>query len=423
MTATNSAGKAIASRALASRALASRALDWHNFFVANVQTGFGPFIAVYLTAAAWTQGEIGAALSIGTLAGMISQLPGGALVDALPNKRTAALWACVVICGSAAILAFFPTWLPVLGAELLHGFASAMLPSAIAAMSLALVGRAALGERLGRNARYAAIGNGIAAAVMGAVGTYVSEVAVFYLTALLMLPGMAVLRAIPPGSADPVAPAPGAGRRRDGLRLLLGRRVLLFAVIVMLFHLGNAAMLPLVAGDITKSIGRQASLVIAACIVLPQLLVAAASPRVGHLADRFGRRPVLALTFAAVPLRGVLLAYVGSPAALTAVQLLDGVSAAGFGVMLPLMAADLTRGSNRFNLCMGLFGLAAGLGATISTTLAGALADRYGHGPALMALAAAGLGAVVLIVLAMPETRLPGARTGLPANGVESAAE
>ena len=382
------------------------ALDWHNFFVANVQTGFGPFIAVYLATQAWTQGQIGIALSIGTISAMISQLPGGAIVDAIRNKRLVALVCCLAICASAALLAVWPEWLPVVAAEVLHGFASAMLPAAIAAMSLALVGRAAFGERIGRNARFAALGNGVAAAVMGAVGSYVSDVAVFYLTAALMLPGIAALRWLPPGGAG--EPAPAASRAagwRDAARLLLGRRVLVFAGAIVLFHLGNAAMLPLVAGEITRSIGRQASLVIAACIVLPQLLVAYASPHVGRFADRWGRRPVLALTFLAVPVRGALLATVSASAPLALVQMLDGISAAGFGVMLPLMAADLTRGTQRFTLCMGLFGLAAGLGATISTALAGEIADRYGHGAALWALSAAGLGSVLLIVTALPETR------------------
>ena len=388
------------------RAAGQRGLDWHNFFVANVQTGFGPFIAVYLSAQAWTQGQIGAALSLGTVAGMISQLPGGALVDALHNKRLAALAACIAICASAVMLALWPNWLPVLGAEILHGFASAMLPAAIAAMSLALVGRAGLGERLGRNARFAALGNGIAAAVMGAVGSYVSEVAVFYLTAALMLPAMAALGAIPPNrTALPVPKAGGADGWGDALRLLLGWRVLMFAACVMLFHLGNAAMLPLVAGEVTKSLGSQASAVIAACIVLPQLLVAVASPYVGRAADRWGRRPVLLLTFLAVPVRGALLALVTNPAPLVLVQLLDGISAAGFGVMLPLMAADLTRGTQRFNLCMGLFGLASGLGATVSTLLAGEIADVHGNASALFALAAAGLASVLLVLMGLPETR------------------
>lgn len=382
------------------------ALDWHNFFVANVQTGFGPFIAVYLSSRAWTQGQIGVALSIGTISAMVSQLPGGAIVDALQNKRLVALVCCISICASAALLAVWPDWLPVMAAEVLHGFASAMLPAAIAAMSLALVGRAAFGERIGRNARFAALGNGVAAAVMGAVGSYVSEVAVFYLTAALMFPGMLALRWLPPTA--PIGPSPAASRRsgwRDAVGLLLGWRVLVFATVVVLFHMANAAMLPLVAGEITKSVGRMASLIIAACIVLPQLLVAYASPYVGRLADRWGRRPVLALTFLAVPVRGALLASVSASAPLALIQLLDGVSAAGFGVMLPLMAADLTRGTQRFTLCMGLFGLAAGLGATISTAVAGEIADRYGNGVALWALSVAGLCSVLLIVTALPETR------------------
>ena len=383
-----------------------RGLDWHNFFVANVQTGFGPFIAVYLTSAAWTQREIGAVLSIGTIAGMVSQLPSGALVDGLRNKRVAAFIACVAIAASALILALWPARLPVAVAEVLHGFASAMLIAAIAAMSLALVGRDRLGERLGRNARFAAIGSGGAAAIMGAVGSYVSDVAVFYLTAALMAPAIVALRFIPQAQIARPAPArnPGAGLL-PAIRLLLRWRVLVFSLCVMLFHLGNAAMLPLVAGEITKSLGSRASLVIAACIVLPQLVVAAASPFVGRAADRWGRRPVLLFSFLAVPVRGALLATVGDPIALVAVQMLDGISAAGFGVMLPLIAADLTRGTNRFNLCMGLFGLAVGLGATISTTLAGDLADRYGQVVALFGLAAAGLGSVLMIAVALPETR------------------
>lgn len=383
-----------------------RGLDWHNFFVANVQTGFGPFIAVYLSSEAWTQGRIGTALSIGTIAGMISQLPGGALVDWLHNKRLAALAACIAICISAAMLAVWPDWLPVVIAEILHGFASAMLPAAIAAMSLALVGRAAFGERVGRNSRFAALGNGIAAAVMGAVGSYVSEVAVFYLTAALMLPGIAALYWIPQRGTELPTPADiGAGSWRDALRLLLSWRILTFAAVVVLFFLGNASMLTLVAGEVSKTLGKQASIVIAACIVLPQLLVAYVSPHVGRLADRWGRRPVIALTFLAVPLRGALLALFGGGAYLPLIQILDGISAAGFGVLLPLMAADLTRGTERFTLCMGMFGLAAGFGATISTALAGHLADVYGNSVALWALAAAGLGAVLLAVTALPETR------------------
>ena len=124
-----------------------RGLDWLNFFVADVQTGFGPFVAVYLTSQAWTEVQIGFALSLGTLTAMISQVPAGALVDSVRHKRRMAAAALLALATSAILLAAFPYTLPVLASEMLHGFASCVLTPSIAAISLALVGRAALGER------------------------------------------------------------------------------------------------------------------------------------------------------------------------------------------------------------------------------------------------------------------------------------
>ncbi len=380
-----------------------RGLDLFNALVASVQTGFGPFVAVYLASEAWTQREIGTALSLGTLAGMLSQVPAGALVDAARSKRTAAFVACVAVAASALLLAVWPERLPVLGAEVLHGFASCMLGPAIAAVSLRLVGHAGLGERLGRNARYAAIGSGLAAAIMGAVGTYVDESAVFWLTAVLMLPALIALRTVRQPAREPGAAE--APRTEPVWRLLTDRRLLLFALCMALFQLGNAAVLPLIGAAITRTSGSSASLVIAACIVLPQAFMALVSPRVGLAADRWGRRPVLLAALLALPVRAFLLASVVNPVLVVTVQLLDGISAAGLGVLVPLIAADLTRGTNRFNLCIGLLGLAVGLGATVSTTLAGTLADAYGPSLTLFVLGGAGLLAAGAAAL-MPETRL-----------------
>jgi MFS family permease len=137
-------------------------LDWLNFSVANAQTGFGAFIAVYLTTEAWTQAEIGEALSLGTIAAMLAQIPGGAAVDRLRDKRVAAAIAAVALAASALLFAAAPTKPAVMLAEVLHSLASCLLAPALAAISLALVGRDRLGERLGRNARFASFGNGIA---------------------------------------------------------------------------------------------------------------------------------------------------------------------------------------------------------------------------------------------------------------------
>ncbi len=387
----------------------ARGLDALNALVAGSQTGFGAFIAVYLTSQAWTQGAIGQALSVGTIAAMLSQVPAGALVDRMRSKRLAVLAGGAAVALSALLFAATPARLPVLLAEVLHGFASCMIAPAIAAMSLQLVGHAGLGARLGRNARFASIGSAAAALVLGGIGTWMSSRSVFWATAGMMAVGLLSLRLVPPG------PAPGAMPPRARAGALLDRRLLTFAGCVGLFHLANAAMLPLVATEVTRAAGSRANLVIAACIVAPQAVVALVSPWVGRRADLWGRRPVLLLSFAALPLRGLLLAAAQDPAWVVAVQVLDGISAAAFGVMMPLVAADLTRGTGRFSAALGVLGLAAGGGATLSTTLAGLAADRFGPAAALLALAGVGAAAMAAL-LALPETRaasvrMPGSAT------------
>jgi MFS family permease len=391
---------------LAGRRLgADRALDLVNFFVADVQTGFGPFVAVYLTTHKWTQIEIGYALTLGTMTSLISQLPAGLLVDSMRNKRVAATGALFGIIVAALLLAVEPQQLPVLLAQMLHGFASCVMTPAIAAISLHIAGHAALGERLGRNARYASIGNGLAAAVMGATGAYFSSRFVFLLTAALCLPALAALWSIGAGGH---ARAQTTSRMMDlaGLkRLLVDRRLLIFAICVMLFHLSNAAMLPLAGAAVTMRAGHFANVIIAACIVVPQVIVALMSPWVGRLAEKIGRKPLLLLGWGALPLRGLLLAVLPGSWPLVMGQAISGVSAAAFGVLLPLLAADLTLGTSHFNLCIGILGLAMYLGAAASTTMSGGIADAAGMEVAFMVLAAVGAVGFLAVWLAMPETR------------------
>jgi MFS family permease len=392
---------------------AERALDWLNLFVANIQTGFGPFIAVYLTTRNWTQTEIGVALSLGTITAMASQVPAGALVDAARRKSRVAALSILAFTASAALFAAQPTPLFVYLAEMLHGFSSCTLAPAIAAMSLAIAGRAAFGLRLGRNARYASIGNGLGAMLMGACGYYVSNRAVFILTALLTLPALAAL--VPLSSLDEPerrgALQPARAQQRQSIaHVLADRRLLIFAACAMLFTLANAALLPLASTALTKRAGAGASLLIAACIVLPQLIVALFSPLVGRYAGVRGRRPVLLLGFAMLPLRGVLFALVQDPLTIVLIQALDGIAAASFGVLVPLIISDIAGRSGHFNLSLGFVGVAIGVGATFSTTLAGAFADRFGDPAAFAGLAATGLAATLLVWFMMPETR--------PADGV-----
>src|SRR3989440_8057096 len=174
----------------------SRGLDWFIFFLADVQTGFGPFIAVYLTTQKWTQTQIGLVLSIGGVVGLIGQMPGGAIVDSARSERLVAGLAIAAIGVSALAYAAWPIFPAVVAAATLHAAASCVLGPAIAAISLGLVGPFAIGERLGRNARFASLGNGVAAAVMGTCGYYLSSRSVFFVTFVLALPTLLALSRI-----------------------------------------------------------------------------------------------------------------------------------------------------------------------------------------------------------------------------------
>jgi MFS family permease len=339
----------------------------------------------------------------------MSQIPGGWLVDRAASKRRAAALAVIGIGISALLIAMLPTRAGMMAATLVHVASSAVLGPAIAAISLGLVGHAAIGPRLGRNTRFAAIGNGLAAAAMGAVGYFISPQAVFFATAALALPTVWALTRIrdaeidpvrADGGIDPMASEPAA----RVIDLLRKRALVVFAACIFLFQAANAAMLPLVGSEVTLRSTQWASVLIAVCIVVPQLVAAAIAPGIGRLAATVGRKPVLLAGFAVLPLRTLLLAVSRDPVSIVAVQALDGLCGAVLGVLVPLVLADIARGTGRFNLAQGMLACATGLGAAASTAVAGYLATRFGTGAAFVGLAAAAVAAFLTVLIAMRET-------------------
>ena len=386
-------------------------LDWFIFFLADVQTGFGPFIAVYLTTQKWTQAEIGLVLSIGSIVALIGQMPGGAIVDAARSERLVAGLAVATIGGAALCYATWPIFPVVVAAATLHAAASCVLGPAIAAISLGLVGPLKISERLGRNARFASLGNGVAAAVMGTCGYLLSSRSVFLVTFALAIPTLLSLARIREDEVD-IARAHGAVQRETAdprttsvVALVCRRPLLIFAGCILLLQLSNAAMLPLMAGIVTTRSSQWAPVLIAVCIVVPQAIVALMSPSVGRKAQAWGRRPLLLIGFAALALRGVLFATVRDPYLLVAVQLLDGITASVFSVLVPLTVADIAFGSGHFNLAQGIVGTATGIGASLSTVLAGFASDTFGSNVAFLGLAAVAALGLGVISLLMPETR------------------
>jgi MFS family permease len=185
------------------------------------------------------------------------------------------------------------------------------------------------------------------------------------------------------------------------------RPLLIFASCLVLFHLANSAMLPLMAGILTRRSGEWATVLIAACIVVPQIVAALAAPRIGRQAQEFGRRPLFLLGFLMLPIRGVLFAFAFTHDAtiLVVVQMLDGVSAAVLAVMVPLVIADVTRGTGHFNLAQGAVGSAIGIGASFSTTIAGYITDHFSGRTAFLVLASIAAIGLALAWAFMPETK------------------
>jgi MFS family permease len=398
-------GEALAAAQGAVLPASARGLDWFTFFLADIQTGFGPFVAIYLTAHEWAQLDIGLVLTAGGLVALAGQMPAGALVDAVRSARLVGGLAVSAICLSALALAIWPSFPVVMGSRVLHAAACCVLGPVIAAISLGLVGHAALGARLGRNARFASIGNGVAAAAMGLCGYLASSQTVFFLTAVLAAPALLALSRIRMNAVVPCKDAAMGAATTGPFGMLRNRRLLVLAACILIFQLANAAMLPLMGSILTMRVSEWASTLIAACIVVPQLIVAGLAPWIGHLADKWGRRPLLYLCFGALATRGVLFALVSTPYLIVVVQALDGVSAVVLGVTLPLMVADITRGTGRFNLGLGIVGSAVGIGAALSTTLAGYTIDHFGSSIAFYGLAFIAVCGLALVWLLLPETR------------------
>jgi predicted MFS family arabinose efflux permease len=271
-----------------------------------------------------------------------------------------------------------------------------------------MVGRDELGQRLGRNRQFGSAGNLASAAFMGFVGYALSPSTIFWVTAVLAVPALFAIGLIDPRDIDDAA-ARGSAPEGPPSRLadlVTNRTYLVFMACAVLFYFANASMLPLLATVLARGKARQSSLLLSYCIVTTQIVVVLFAPWCGRQAERWGRRPLLLLGFAMMPLRGVLLSLTTQPALLVGIQVLDGLAGTVFMIVAPLVVADVTRGTGRFNVAQGAIGTATAAGAAVSTTATGFVVDRFGDAAGFCGLAAVALAALLLLYVAMPETRV-----------------
>jgi len=386
-------------------------LDWLNFFLADVQTGVGPFLAIYLASNGWDEQRVGIALTVGGIAGILAQTPAGALVDRLHAKRALIAGGVGALAGGALIIAFFPAFWPVVTGQVLIGGMSIVFGPAICAVSLGVVGRELFDRRQGRNQTFNAAGNVVAAVSMGLIGYFISNRGIFLFVVALAIPTLIALRSIRADQIDyNVARGASAGDVSKGaekiLDLFKDHALVVFLVCAVMFHFANAAMLPLLGEMLAKGHGRSSMAFMSACVVTTQVVVTLLASWSGIKAGQWGRKPLLLIAFAALPIRGVLYTLTDNTGSLVAIQLLDGVAAAIFGVVSVLVIADLTKGSGRFNLTLGAVTAAAGTGAALSQTIAGSIVHRFGYHAGFLFLAAVAAVALAILYFCMPETRL-----------------
>jgi MFS family permease len=386
-----------------------RGLDWTNFFVADVQVSFGAFLAFYLASAGWSKVDVGIALTVGGITGVLAQLPGGALTDSVHWKRAWAAVGIAAISLSALILAIYPTFPMVIAAEVLHGLSGAIVGPAIAAISLGLTGQQGMSVRTGRNFRYSAAGNALTAGLMGAIAVSFSNHAIFFVAALLGIPAMIALVHIRANEIDYLR-ARNATKRDHGLdlerviNLLRNSKLLVFTGCMVIFQFSNAAVLPILGYNLGQSNTATSPVFMAAIALVPQIIVAILAPWIGYLSELRGRKPLLLTAWTAQIVRILLFATTSDPRIVIAIQCLDGVTGSIITVLTILIVADVTKGTGRFNLAQGVFGTLTGFASAISPGIFSALVLRFGDAAGLLTMAL-GLGVgMVMLWLAMPET-------------------
>jgi len=385
------------------------ALEWLNFFVADVQTGLGPFLAAYLAAGGWNPARVGFALTFGGLVTVALQTPAGATIDVARNKQGLVAVNLVVLACGAVLLMVRMSTKSVFTAQFLIGSAGAFLAPALAAITLGLVGSGRFDRQFGRNQGFNSAGNVASALLIALISYKLGYRAIFAAAALFTVPSLICLFAIDGKQIDNArargSAADGNAPENEGIGALFKDQVLLFFLLaVFLFHLANAAMLPELGEMLSRGKAQAAAPLMSACIIVTQLVIACSAAWVGRRAAEKGRRSLLLVGFGVLPIRGALYTVFHAAGALIAIQLLDGIANSIFVIVSILVIKDLTVGTGRFNLAVGALATMVGTGAALSNAMGGMLIQHFSYSVSFVGLAATGAAAVLLLYFTVPET-------------------
>ncbi len=381
-------------------------LNAANFFLAEITGVVVPFLATFLAGRGWRDDAVGVAVAAGGLGVFVTQTPSGVIVDRVRRRRALLAGASVALGVCYGVLPLLPpNWWLVDPLLFLAGAAQAFFAPLLGALALALVGHGGLSRLMGANQGWNHAGNLAAALVAMALVAWAGVPSVFFaVTAVSLLAAASVflIRA-----EDLNEDRVSGSRPEEGMSILdlfRDRRVRRLFAATALFHLANAPVMPLVGLYIDRLGGSGTQ--IAAVVFVAQAVMIPVALAAGWSCERWGRKPVFAVGFLALPLRIFLYSLTSDPWALVALQALDGIGAGIFGVVIVSVCADLTRGKGGFNALQGLIATALSAGSVLGPALAGLLVQHLGFAAAFHVFAAVAAVAALVFLALMPETRL-----------------
>ncbi len=371
-----------------------------NFFLADVQGGLGPFLATWLATIGWQPDRVGIVMTIGGLTGLLFNSPCGMVIDRSDRYR---LW---VALSSVAIVAGTLATIParslvaVLVAQVAAALGGALMAPAVMALTLGIVGKDRFPGQQGSNQAWNHAGNVAAAGLVALASFVVGATSAFWVLAGMAAASIAALLLIPGRSIDPQR-ASGHGVAKAAtsfIETLSDRRLLALGVALLLFHLGNAAMLPMLGQRMAEIGHGNATRWLAACVIVAQFTMVPVAIASGRAAGRINRAWLLLAACLVLPVRGVIAAIAQDPVWLVPIQILDACGAGTLGVAVPILVADFTWGSGRTQSALGAVATMQGIGAALSTTLGGVLAVRLGWVVAFLGLTVPAVFALALSV-------------------------
>jgi MFS family permease len=382
------------------------ALNAANFFLAEVVGVVLPFLAKFLAGRGWGDFAVGVAVSVAGLGVFLMQTPAGFLTDRVRRRRALLAGASVLLGACYGLLPLVPpAWHWIEPLLFVGGAAQVFFTPLLGCLALALVGHEALNRTVGDNQGWNHAGN-LASALLAMllVGAFGAASVFYAVTAVSLLAAASVLL-IRKDELDEGRACGGAGvGKAVGVRGLLGdRRILILFVATALFHLAKAPVMPLVGLYVARLGGSDVQ--VAAVVLVAQAVMIPVAYASGILCERWGRKPVFAVGFLALPVRIFLYSLTTNPWVLVALQALDGVGAGVYGVAVVAVCADLTRGKGGFNALQGLIATALSVGGVLGPLGTNYLAERLGFAVAFRVFAGVAAVAAAVFVFGMPETR------------------